>query len=192
MDKPYDDWRANSYTEQAAYDSLNKSANVEEDPRHRGHRRRHLRARRQPGRERRQDHRDDRRERPAIQSGFEDSADSKIHKAALEELAESFGADVSELIVDVDGKIIELKGSAEEQFQQWRALLREIALADVALPVDINVTAAPAPPAEAEPPPPPAEVVPVVRRARDRTPTRCAGAPTDAVTATRRRRSHGP
>ena len=77
------------------------------------------------------------------QSGFKDSADSQIHKAALEELANSFGADVSDLVVDVDGRIVELKGSAEEQFQQWRELLKEIAVADAALPVDINVTAAP-------------------------------------------------
>jgi hypothetical protein len=158
MDKPYDDYRANSYTEQAALDSLNKSATLKKIlggvavlagilvPS------------------------DDRRGSDvkdlaviggmiAIQSGFKDSADSQIHKAALEELAESFGADVSGLVVDVDGRIVALKGSAEEQFQQWRTLLREIALADVALPVDINVTAVPAPPA-AEAVPPPAEELP--------------------------------
>jgi hypothetical protein len=155
MDKPYDDWRANSYTEQAAYDSLNKSGNLKKIlgiaaiaagifvPAN-------SRAA------------SDAKTiaiiagTAAVQSGFKDSADSQIHKSALEELAESFGADVSELVVDVDGRIIELKGSAEEQFQQWRALLKEIAFADVALPVDINVTAVPAPPAEAAPPAPPA------------------------------------
>ncbi len=160
MDKPYDDWRANSYTEQAAYDSLNKSGNLKKilgiaaiaagifvpaDSRAAADAKTIAMI----------------AGTAAVQSGFKDAEDSKIHKAALEELAESFGADVSELVVDVDGRIIELKGSAEEQFQQWRALLREIAFADVALPVDINVTAAPAPPAEAAPPAPPVmEVVP--------------------------------
>ncbi len=142
MDKPYDDWRANSYTEQAAYDSLNKSGKWKKilgigliaagifAP---------------AGSRTAAD-----AKTVAMiggvalaQSGFKDSADSQIHKAALEELANSFGADVSELVVDVDGRIVELKGSAEEQFQQWRELLKEIAVADAALPVDINVTAAP-------------------------------------------------
>jgi hypothetical protein len=153
MDKPYDDYRANSYTEQAAYDSLNKSGNLKKIlgiaaiaagifvP-----------ASSRAGA--------DAKTvamiagTAAVQSGFKDSADSQIHKAALEELAESFGADVSELVVDVDGRIVGLKGSAEEQFQQWRTLLKEIAFADVALPVDINVTAVPALPAEAVSPPP--------------------------------------
>ena len=61
---------------------------------------------------------------------------------------------MSQLIVDVDGKVVELKGSAEAQFQQWRALLRDIATTEAALPVDINVTRAPPPPSETEPPAP--------------------------------------
>jgi hypothetical protein len=152
MDTPYDDWRANSYTEQAAYDAINKKKWAKWI----GGGLAIVGAILAPGDRRGAD--GDIRDiaviagAAAIQSGFKDSADSKIHKAALEELAESFGADVSGLVVDVDGRIIELKGSAEEQFQQWRALLREIAFTDVALPVDINVTAAPAPPAEVAPP----------------------------------------
>lgn len=159
MERPYDDWRANSYTEQAAYDSLNKSgtwkkilgigliaAGIFVPANSRGAA--------------------DAKTVAMIggaalaQKGFQDSAESKIHKAALEELAESFGADVSELVVDVDGRIVGLKGSAEEQFQQWRTLLREIAAADVALPVDINVTEAPASPAEAAPTSPEAAAIP--------------------------------
>jgi hypothetical protein len=151
MDKPYDDWRANSYTEQAAYDRINKKKWAKWI----GGGLAIVGAIFAPGDRRGAD--GDIRDiaviagAAAIQSGIKDSADSKIHKAALEELAESFGADVSGLVVDVDGRIVQLKGSAEEQFQQWRALLREIAFADVALPVDINVTAVPAPPAEVAP-----------------------------------------
>jgi len=148
MGKVYDDWRANSYTEQAAYDSLNNAskwkkilgigliaAGIFAPGGSRGA--------------------SDAKTVAMIggaalaKKGFENSAESKIHKAALEELSESFGADVSQLIVDVDGKVVELKGSAEEQFQQWRALLREIAVTETALPVDINVTRAPPAPAEA-------------------------------------------
>jgi hypothetical protein len=149
MDKPYDDWRANSYTEQAAYDSLNNkkwgkllggAAAI-------------VGAIFLPG-----NNRGSGMVRDvaviggiaAVQSGLQDGAELEIHKAALEELAESFGADVTELVVDVDGRTVELKGSAETQFQQWRALLKQIATTDAALPEDINVTSVPSPPVEAD------------------------------------------
>jgi hypothetical protein len=183
MDKPYDDWRANSYTEQAAYDSLNKSGKLKKIlgiaaiaagifvPANSRAASDAKTVAMIGG-------------AAALESGFKDSADSQIHKAALEELAESFGADVSELVVDVDGRIVELKGSAEEQFQQWRALLKEIAFADVALPVDINVTTVPVPPAAAAPTeaeavaPPPLEPVVVTPGLASPSSTEPAGADT--------------
>jgi len=151
MDKPYDDWRANSYTEQAAYDSLHKAATLKKILGGAAI----LAGILAPGGRRGSGVKDIAiiGGIAAVQSGFQDGAELEIHKAAIEELAESFGADVTELVVDVDGKTVELKGSAETQFQQWRALLRQIALTDAALPEDINVTSMPAPPAEAVPAP---------------------------------------
>jgi hypothetical protein len=152
MGKPYGDWRANSYTEQAAYDALNnkkwgkliggaiavvggilmpansRGGGLAKDVAVLGG-------------------------IAAVQSGLQDGAELEMHKAALEELAESFGADVTQLVVDVDGKTVELTGSAEAQFEQWRALLRRIAHTDAALPEDINVTSVPVPPTEAVPAP---------------------------------------
>jgi hypothetical protein len=136
MGKPYDDWRAYSYAEQAAYDSLQKSSLIKKiiggvaiaagilmpDDRNTG-----IKDVAVIG------------GLVAIQSGMKDSEDSKIHKAALDELADSFEADVTPLLVDVDGKITQLTGSAEAQFTQWRELLRQIAETDAALPGDINV-----------------------------------------------------
>jgi hypothetical protein len=43
------------------------------------------------------------------------------------------------LLVDVDGRVVQLTGSAEAQFNQWRDLLRQIADTDAPLPADINV-----------------------------------------------------
>jgi hypothetical protein len=137
MDKPYDDWRAYSYTEQLALDSIRKKSNLKKilggiailggilmDPR------------------------DD----PvgvkdvlilggiaAVQSGFENSKEMGIHRAALAELADSFEGEVTPLVLDVDGKVVQLSGSAETQFTQWRELLRQIAGADAPLPADINL-----------------------------------------------------
>jgi hypothetical protein len=140
----YDDWRANSYTEQAALDAINKKKWAKWI----GGGLAILGGLFAPGDRRGAD--GDIRDIAiiggvaAIQSGFKDKAESEINKAAIEELAESFGAEVSGLIVDVDGKIVELSGSAEEQYEQWRALLQKIARADAALPEDINVTTPPA------------------------------------------------
>jgi hypothetical protein len=137
MDKPYDDWRAYSYEEQVALDSLNRSSTLKKilggiavlggilmDPRD------------DPG-----------GVRDvlilggiaAVQSGFEDGKEKGIHKAALTELADSFEGEVTPLLVDVDGKVVQLSGSAEAQFTKWRQLLQEIAATDAPLPADINL-----------------------------------------------------
>ena len=138
MDKPYDDWRAYSYTEQVALDSINRAslwkkiggviavvAGVALS------------------------HSDTNTHGmedvlvlggiAAIQAGFEDSKEGGIHKAALTELADSFEGEVVPLLVDVDGKVVQLTGSAEAQFAQWRELLASIVATDAPLPADINL-----------------------------------------------------
>ncbi len=137
MDKSYDDWRAYSYEEQKALDAINRGSLLKKilggiavlggiliDP----------------------------RDGPAgtkdvliiggiaaIQSGFEDAKEAGIHKAALSELADSFEGEVTPLLVDVDGKVVQLTGSAEVQFNKWRDLLHQIAATDAPLPADINI-----------------------------------------------------
>jgi len=137
MDKPYDDWRAYSYEEQKALDAVNRKSMLEKiggavaviaglmmDP----------------------------RSDPAgtkdililggiaaINAGFEQGKEAGIHKAALSELADSFEGDITPLLVDVDGKVVQLTGSAEVQFAKWRELLHQIAETDAPLPADINV-----------------------------------------------------
>jgi hypothetical protein len=137
MDRPYDDWRAYSYEEQKALDAVNRGSMLKKilggiavlggllmDPR------------------------DD----PAgvkdvmilggiaaINAGFEQAKEGGIHKAALSELADSFEGEITPLLVDVDGRVVQLTGSAEAQFNQWRDLLRQIADTDAPLPADINV-----------------------------------------------------
>ena len=136
MDKPYDDWRAYSYTEQVALDSINRAstwkkiggliavvAGLAMDPR------------------------DDHGVKDvlilggiaAVQAGFEDGQEGGIHKAALTELTDSFEGELTPLLVDVDGKVVQLTGSAEAQFAQWRQLLKDIVATDAPVPSDINV-----------------------------------------------------
>lgn len=66
----------------------------------------------------------------AIKSGIDQAAQADINKAALRELAQSFEAEVSPMVVDVDGRVVELTGSADVQFTQWRQLLHRRYMAD--------------------------------------------------------------
>jgi hypothetical protein len=61
-----------------------------------------------------------------IIDGINVSQESGIHRAGIEELSQSFSADIETVVIEFEGKQIELKGSVEEQYQQWRRLLHEL------------------------------------------------------------------
>jgi hypothetical protein len=61
-----------------------------------------------------------------IAAGFSLGAQSKIHATALRELDDSFTAEVQPLVVEVEGETTELTGTAEQQYDEWRRLLRAI------------------------------------------------------------------
>ncbi len=63
-------------------------------------------------------------------SGWNVSKEAQIHSAAIEELSESFGAEMQPVTMEFEGKQYELTGSAEEQFKHWKALLRQIYFAE--------------------------------------------------------------
>lgn len=62
----------------------------------------------------------------AIKSGMSIGQEAEMHQEALAELGESFGADIEPRVVTVEGKTMELRGTATEQYAQWRDLLRQI------------------------------------------------------------------
>ena len=59
-------------------------------------------------------------------NGFNVSKEAEIHEAAIQELSESFSSEMKPVVMEFEGRQYELTGSAEEQFNQWRALLRTI------------------------------------------------------------------
>jgi hypothetical protein len=61
----------------------------------------------------------------AFVSGLRKYADAKTHAQAFAELATSFQSDVSEQVVEVEGRSLKLTGTAEEQYREWRQMLRE-------------------------------------------------------------------
>ena len=50
----------------------------------------------------------------------------KSHLEILEELGQSLAADITPHLVEVEGKVVELTGSATAQYETWRGLLRQI------------------------------------------------------------------
>ena len=65
-----------------------------------------------------------------IISGFNISKEAEIHEAAIQELSDSFSSEMKPIVMEFEGKQYELTGSAEEQFKQWRELLRKIYYAE--------------------------------------------------------------
>lgn len=63
-------------------------------------------------------------------SGWNVSKESEMHKAAIEELSESFGAEMQPVTMEFEGQQYKLTGSAEEQFKSWKTLLRQIYFAE--------------------------------------------------------------
>lgn len=65
-----------------------------------------------------------------FRAGMEAKNESRMHAEAMRELAESFSIEVQPLVVEVEGETITLNGSVEEQYEEWRGLLRQIYTAE--------------------------------------------------------------
>ncbi len=82
----------------------------------------------------------------AFKSGLDMRAEIKMHGESLKQLGSSFQSEVQPIVVDIEGRTLELKGSAEEQYAEWRRLLREMYENETGLPATASTEAAkPAP-----------------------------------------------
>lgn len=75
----------------------------------------------------------------AVYSGFQKQEETKIHKDVIEELSISFTSEAEPLVVEVVGETVRLTGSAEEQYQKWREMLRDIYASETGLPLDSTI-----------------------------------------------------
>ncbi|HSF17044.1 MAG TPA: hypothetical protein VLK65_15950, partial [Vicinamibacteria bacterium] len=57
------------------------------------------------------------------------------HLAVLRELGASLASDMAPLLVEVEGKVLRLTGSADTVYARWRELLRELFATETGLPV---------------------------------------------------------
>jgi hypothetical protein len=67
--------------------------------------------------------------------GIDKMSQKKMNREALKELAASFDSEVQELLFDVEGEVLRLKGSVETQYASWRQLLRDIFAAETGIAV---------------------------------------------------------
>jgi hypothetical protein len=79
----------------------------------------------------------------AFKSGFDKRAEIKVHAESLRQLGDSFQSEVQPMVVDVEGRTLELKGSAEQQYAEWRQLLRELYENETGLPAATSASAQP-------------------------------------------------
>ncbi len=77
----------------------------------------------------------------AVKSGFDKGSEVKMHSDSLKQLGESFQAEVQPMVVEVEGRTLQLRGTAEEQFQEWRRLLKELYENETGLPAVTPVAA---------------------------------------------------
>ena len=67
----------------------------------------------------------------AFKGGLDKSAEAKIHAAALKELSSSLSNQLEPHTIKVSDRTVTLKGTVEEQYAQWREILKEIYLAEI-------------------------------------------------------------
>ncbi|MFS1524802.1 hypothetical protein ACL7TT_11920 [Microbulbifer sp. 2304DJ12-6] len=61
-----------------------------------------------------------------VKSAFDRRADAKMHLETLQELGDSMEAEVEPQIVELEDRTVTLTGSVENQYRQWREILKEI------------------------------------------------------------------
>lgn len=79
----------------------------------------------------------------AIKSSVDMRSEIKMHGESLKQLGSSFQNEVQPSVVDIEGRTLELKGSAEQQYAEWRRLLRELYENETGLPAVTAETAKP-------------------------------------------------
>jgi hypothetical protein len=62
----------------------------------------------------------------AILSGMKKYADARVHADALKELTLSFQSEVEPQVVEVEGHTLRLTGTVEDQYREWRKLLKQL------------------------------------------------------------------
>jgi hypothetical protein len=77
----------------------------------------------------------------AFKSGLDMRSEIKMHSESLKQLGQSFQSEVQPIVVDIEGRTLQLKGSAEDQYAEWRRLLKELYENETGLPATTAASA---------------------------------------------------
>ena len=72
----------------------------------------------------------------AIQSGLQKREEAKIHVEALEEVSASLDSEIEPHSIDLEDRTVTLSGTVNEQYSQWRRILKEIHATETGSAVD--------------------------------------------------------
>lgn len=61
-----------------------------------------------------------------IKDGFDRDAESEIHVEALQELGDSLEANLETHVIELEDRTITLSGTVDNQYEQWREILKDI------------------------------------------------------------------
>ncbi|MAV74271.1 MAG: hypothetical protein CNF01_00980 [Halieaceae bacterium MED-G27] len=79
-----------------------------------------------------------------IKSGLQRRAEASMHSAALEELGQSLEADITPQVIELEDRTVQLSGTVEDQYAQWREILADIYATEIAdLPENAPVNVPP-------------------------------------------------
>jgi hypothetical protein len=85
-----------------------------------------------------------------VLSGLKKYSDAKVHTQALKELSHTFQSSVQPQVVDVEGRTLRLTGTADEQYREWRELLKQMYIEENGgVPATVKQPDAPAAPGSA-------------------------------------------
>ncbi len=62
----------------------------------------------------------------AMEDVYRTYKESKMNEDALRELASSFDSEITPIVTELEGTVVELNGTLEAQYEAWRTLLRKI------------------------------------------------------------------
>ncbi|WP_163340350.1 hypothetical protein [Desulfopila sp. IMCC35008] len=77
----------------------------------------------------------------ALYSGHQKRQEGQLNKVAIEELGDSFSSEAEPLTMEVEGQTVRLTGSAEQQYSNWRRILRDIYAKETGLQSPVNPSA---------------------------------------------------
>ncbi len=62
----------------------------------------------------------------SVKSGFDKTAEAKMHIEALQELGDSLQAEIEPQVIELEDRTITLSGTVENQYDQWRDVLKDL------------------------------------------------------------------